>query len=146
MSKILYTDSAGKQFQKIYGQSHYALAGLVPVGLLSDSTSIPGKIADYGLALALPVHTHVGMSYGTCIPRHYLSFHNPCGIFVGFLTPFLSPLLASTVVSDYVPKLLQVPVRVGVLGMSSVMFLGLLKLNMTGPGVIGAVKHLWKRE
>ena len=39
--------------------------------------------------------------------------------------------------SDYVPRALQVPVRVGVLGLSGVMFLGLMKATLAGPGIGG---------
>lgn len=83
-------------------------------------------------------------------------------------------LLALAVVSDYVPRALQVPARVGVLGLTGVMFAGLLKVSLTGPGIggesggsnynsqdspcalhvsntrillhAGAIKELWKRE
>lgn len=41
------------------------------------------------------------------------------------------------VVSDYVPKMLQVPARVGVLGLSSIMCAGLLKASISGPGIGG---------
>jgi len=47
-------------------------------------------------------------------------------------------------VSDYIPKSLQFPVRAGVAGMTGVMFLGLLKTAMFGPGIGGAIKELWK--
>jgi hypothetical protein len=55
------------------------------------------------------------------------------------LTPFLSThlLSLSVVVADYVPKMMQVPARIGVLGLSSGMFLGLLKLSLGGPGIGG---------
>lgn len=113
MNKVLFADNAGRQFQKVYGQSHIALAGLVPVGLLTDGHSFPGKAADFGLALALPVHSHIGLNF---------------------------------VVADYVPKMLQVPARVGVLGMSTIMFLGLMKLNIMGPGLSSSIKQLWQKE
>ena len=41
------------------------------------------------------------------------------------------------VVADYVPRALQVPARVGVVGLSGVMFMGLLKLSLMGPGIGG---------
>jgi hypothetical protein len=51
------------------------------------------------------------------------------------LLPILFLYLA--VVADYVPKMLQVPARIGVLGLSSAMFLGLMKLSIAGPGIGG---------
>ena len=42
--------------------------------------------------------------------------------------------------------MLQVPARVGVLGMSTIMFLGLMKLNIMGPGLSSSIKQLWQKE
>lgn len=156
MNKVLFADNAGKKFQKVYGQSHIALAGLVPVGLLTDGHSFPGKAADFGLALALPVHSHIGLNFGTPVfhstlplsPRvshtHTSPFHRLPRSSPPFL-PYSSPFLL-TVVADYVPKMLQVPARVGVLGMSTIMFLGLMKLNIMGPGLSSSIKQLWQKE
>jgi hypothetical protein len=40
-------------------------------------------------------------------------------------------------VSDYIPKSAQFPVRAGVAGLTGVMFLGLLKTAVLGPGIGG---------
>ncbi len=53
------------------------------------------------------------------------------------ITPLHLVVPPPAVVSDYVPKALQVPTRVGVLATSTVMFLGLLKLTVMGPGIGG---------
>jgi len=39
--------------------------------------------------------------------------------------------------------MMQVPARVGVLGLSSVMFLGLLKASVMGPGIGGELASLY---
>jgi succinate dehydrogenase (ubiquinone) membrane anchor subunit len=111
MNAILFADSAGPKVQRLYQQSGYVLAGLVPATLLADSSSIPARVADVGLAVALPLHSHVALSY---------------------------------VVSDYVPKTFQLPVRAGVAGLTAVAFLGLMKTAVLGPGIGGAVKQLWR--
>ena len=111
MNAILFADSAGPKVQRLYQQSGYVLAGLVPATLLADSSSIPARVADVGLAVALPLHSHVALSY---------------------------------VVSDYVPKTFQLPVRAGVAGLTAVAFLGLMKAAVLGPGIGGAVKQLWR--
>jgi succinate dehydrogenase (ubiquinone) membrane anchor subunit len=111
MNAILFADSAGPKVQRLYQQSGYVLAGLVPATLLADSSSIPARVADVGLAVALPLHSHVALSY---------------------------------VVSDYVPKTFQLPVRAGVAGLTAVAFLGLVKTAVLGPGIGGAVKQLWR--
>ena len=113
MNAVLFADSAGPKVQRLYQQSHYVLAGLIPATLLCESTSIPAKVSDVGLALALPVHSHVALNY---------------------------------VVSDYVPKSFQLPVRAGVAGLTAVAFLGLMKTAVFGPGIGGAVKQLWGKK
>eukprot|EP00890_Picochlorum_soloecismus_P006566 jgi/Picsp_1/734/NSC_04223-R1_succinate dehydrogenase len=107
LSKILHADSAGPSVQKLYHQSHYVLAGLVPATLVSDKSSIFAKVSDVGLAAAIPLHSHIAMNY---------------------------------VVSDYVPRGVQFPVRAGVAGLSAVMFVGLLKTALIGPGIGVTVK------
>jgi hypothetical protein len=64
MNKLLFADSAGPRMQKLYGQSHYALAALVPASLVSPTDSIPAKLADVGLAAAIPFHSQVALNYG----------------------------------------------------------------------------------
>lgn len=51
--------------------------------------------------------------------------------------------LPQTVVTDYVPKALQLPARAGVIGLSAVTFIGLMKLSLTGDGIGGTVKKIW---
>ncbi|WPT10659.1 Succinate dehydrogenase [ubiquinone] cytochrome b small subunit [Picochlorum sp. SENEW3] len=110
MNSFLFADSAGPKVQRLYHQSHYVLAGLIPATLVSEKSSIPAKLSDIGLAAAIPVHSHIAMNY---------------------------------VVSDYIPKSAQFPVRAGVAGLTGVMFLGLLKTAILGPGIGGAIKELW---
>lgn len=113
INKILMADAAGPAWQKAYHTSSYALAGLLPAGLVSPEGGALAKVSDIGLAAAIPFHTHVGLSI---------------------------------VVADYVPRALQTPARVGVLGLTTVTFLGLLKLSLTGNGVTGTIKQLWKKQ
>ncbi|KAI3427435.1 hypothetical protein D9Q98_010350 [Chlorella vulgaris] len=113
MNKLLFADSAGPSFQKIYGTSHFALAALVPASLVSPPEGAIAKVADVGLAAALTVHNHIALNY---------------------------------VISDYVPRGIQVPVRAGVLGLSVLTAVGLTKLALGGPGIGGAVKELWKAK
>lgn len=64
MNKLLFADSAGPSFQKIYGTSHFALAALVPASLVSPPEGAIAKVADVGLAAALTVHNHIALNYG----------------------------------------------------------------------------------
>ncbi|KAL4425151.1 hypothetical protein ABPG77_008256 [Micractinium sp. CCAP 211/92] len=111
MNKLIFADSAGSAWQKLYNNSHFALAALLPASLVSPQDGAIAKVADVGLAAAITVHNHVALNY---------------------------------VISDYVPRGIQVPVRVGVVGLSALTALGLTKLALAGPGIGGAVKELWK--
>ena len=117
------------------------LAALLPATLVSPSDSIPAKIADVGIAAVVPFHAHVGMSIGTLrsversgfsyIPSFRRFFH---------LKPHRSHFIFSVVIADYVPKMMQVPARIGLLGVTGTMFLGLMKLSIMGPGIGGELK------
>ncbi|KAI8464862.1 MAG: hypothetical protein J3K34DRAFT_438990 [Monoraphidium minutum] len=48
-------------------------------------------------------------------------------------------------VTDYVPTRFRAPVRVAVLGASVVAYLGIMKLNLSGPGLTETVKTLWRK-
>lgn len=67
-----------------------------------------------------------------------------------FLTGIISSsshdYILHAVVSDYVPKSIQFPARVGVAGMTAVMFLGLLKTATVGSGIGGSIKELWRKK
>ena len=60
--------------------------------------------------------------------------------------PLHSYVALRYVVSDYVPKSLQLPVRAGVAGLTAVAFLGLMKTAVAGPGIGVAIKQLWGRK
>ncbi len=61
---MLFSESAGPSVHKLYNQSHYALAGLIPATLVSEDRGLFAKVSDLGLALALPVHSHLALNYG----------------------------------------------------------------------------------
>lgn len=63
-SRVVHADSAGPRFQKVYNQSHVVLAALLPAALVSPQGSIPQKVSDLGLALAIPLHSHVALNFG----------------------------------------------------------------------------------
>lgn len=150
MNKLLFSDAAGPQIQKLYGNSHYALAALVPASLVSPSDGMLAKVADLGLAVAIPLHSHVALGYGKVfilVVMYAASFTVCIWVRVRWRStePSCSPGFAKSsiahllfaVVADYVPRGLQVPARFGVVGLTGVMGLGLLKLSLMGPGIGG---------
>ena len=90
-----------------------ALLGLTPVALAVGQPLQFG--VDMALALALPIHGHIGMNL---------------------------------VITDYAKKVVGKggigPSRMALAGVTGVTILGLLKLNLTGPGITETVKSFWR--
>ena len=97
---------------RMYHYVNLGLLGLTPVSLVSPAPM--QFVMDMALAIALPLHGHIGMNY---------------------------------VLTDYVPKFIgkaaRGPARIIMFGITGGTTAGLLKLNLTGPGIIGTVKALW---
>lgn len=69
-----------------------------------------------------------------------------CDLGLGVILPFHSHVAMNAVVSDYIPYAYRMPVRYGLLGASGITALGLLKLNLFGPGLTDTVRSLWRHE
>ena len=67
----------------------------------------------------------------------------PVDTFLGIVMPLHAHVGLNHVVTDYVPKAMRSLARAGVLGMTVVTVLGLLKLNLDGPGLSHSVLSLW---
>uniref|UniRef100_A0A7S0UJ94 Succinate dehydrogenase [ubiquinone] cytochrome b small subunit n=1 Tax=Polytomella parva TaxID=51329 RepID=A0A7S0UJ94_9CHLO len=64
---------------------------------------------------------------------------------LGIAIPIHSHVALNACVSDYIPSAARGAVRGGVLGVTAVTFLGLLKLNVFGAGITQSVKGLWNK-
>ena len=53
MNKLIFADSAGPAFQRIYNNSHFALAALLPASLVSPQVRVLGAAGVCGGGLAL---------------------------------------------------------------------------------------------
>ena len=62
----------------------------------------------------------------------------------GVLFPIHSHIAMNYVISDYVPKASRSLVRAGLLGATIVAAAGILKLNISGPGLTDVIKSLWR--
>jgi succinate dehydrogenase (ubiquinone) membrane anchor subunit len=113
LNKVLRADAAGPTFQRVYENSHIALAGLTPAAFLTSEGTLPRKAVDVGLGIAIPLHSHIALN---------------------------------AVISDYVPNSVRGLTRWGTLGLTGVAIVGLLKLNLAGPGLSATVKELWKAD
>lgn len=68
----------------------------------------------------------------------------PIDVTLGLLFPFHAHVAMNYVISDYVPKGSRPLARGLLLAASLVGTAGLLKLNLTGPGLTSTIKALWK--
>jgi succinate dehydrogenase (ubiquinone) membrane anchor subunit len=98
----------------LHHKINLALLGLAPVAFVLSPSAMNMPI-DLALGIALPVHGHIGMNM---------------------------------VVTDYAKKVVGKggvgPARVALAGFTGVTLLGLLKLNLTGPGITETVKSVWR--
>jgi succinate dehydrogenase (ubiquinone) membrane anchor subunit len=67
----------------------------------------------------------------------------PIDLALGVLFPIHSHIALNYVISDYVPKALRTTARVGLFGATVVTLMGMLKLNLGGPGLTKSLTSLW---
>ncbi|KAH7462958.1 hypothetical protein KRP22_001569 [Phytophthora ramorum] len=70
----------------------------------------------------------------------------PVDLALGVILPVHAHIGMNNVISDYVPKNVRTLVRLGWLGATSLMFLGLLRVNLEGPGITEVVKTVWRES
>jgi len=94
---------------RVYHKTHYAVLALVPIALAAHPSALSMPV-DVALAIALPLHAHIGMNW---------------------------------IFTDYVPGSPSGAARIALLTASTLAALGLLKLSVSGPGIVGTVKEMW---
>jgi succinate dehydrogenase (ubiquinone) membrane anchor subunit len=72
--------------------------------------------------------------------------NKPIDLALGVLFPLHSHIGVNYIISDYVPKAMRSVARGGLLGVTIITTAGLLKLNISGPGMTETVKSLWRKE
>eukprot|EP00611_Tribonema_gayanum_P019734 TRINITY_DN3476_c0_g1_i1.p2 TRINITY_DN3476_c0_g1~~TRINITY_DN3476_c0_g1_i1.p2 ORF type:complete len:106 (-),score=27.74 TRINITY_DN3476_c0_g1_i1:310-627(-) len=89
---------------------------------------------NYGLLAALPVLLVAPTPVRT-----------PVELLLAVAFPLHAHVSMNYVISDYVPRFAQQPARIAMLGVTAVASLGLIKLSLTGPGLVSTVGALWKK-
>lgn len=73
----------------------------------------------------------------------------PIDLFLSVAFPLHAHIGMNAVISDYAKKFFGKsavhPARLGMLGVTTVTTLGLLKLTVAGPGLIATIKSLWSK-
>jgi len=73
-------------------------------------------------------------------------FIKPVDVALGVALPLHSHITCNMVISDYVPPAARGIARGGMAGLTAVAVLGLLKVNLMGPGITSVVRQLWKKD
>mmetsp|Transcript_16970 Transcript_16970/g.35454 ORF Transcript_16970/g.35454 Transcript_16970/m.35454 type:complete len:139 (-) Transcript_16970:166-582(-) len=107
---------SGKLATQGYHYTSMALIPLTPLAFVLSPSSYCLPV-DLALGVVIPLHAHIGMNY---------------------------------VMTDYVKKFVGKaavgPSRYIMLGATGITMAGLLKLNLSGPGVTESVKSLWRKK
>jgi succinate dehydrogenase (ubiquinone) membrane anchor subunit len=69
----------------------------------------------------------------------------PIDLALGFIIPFHAHIGLNYVISDYVPKASRSIARGATAVGLVIITLGLLKLNISGPGITDTIKELWRK-
>ncbi|CEG39294.1 protein [Plasmopara halstedii] len=70
----------------------------------------------------------------------------PVDMAMGVMLPVHAHIGMNNVISDYVPQSMRTLARLGWLGATSLMFVGLLRVNLEGPGITEVVKTIWRES
>ena len=94
------------------------------------------------------VHHAGNLAMAGLVPAAYFTpqgsqLQKPVDLALGVVGPVHSHIAMNMVLSDYCPPALRGVARAGLLGMTGVALVGLLKLNVEGPGITGALRQLW---
>ena len=68
----------------------------------------------------------------------------PFDLLLGALFPLHSHVALNYIISDYVPKASRPAARGLILAASIIAAAGILKINLTGPGLTETIKSLWR--
>ncbi|RLN61373.1 hypothetical protein BBJ28_00012053 [Nothophytophthora sp. Chile5] len=103
------------------------------VGIAADNATFSTKLQRFssmGLMALLPVAFVLSPS----------PLAMPVDLALGAILPIHAHIGMNNVISDYVPKRMRTLARVSWLGVTAVMFLGLLRVNIEGPGLTECIK------
>lgn len=105
--------------------------------LAADNAEFTVKVhhlTSYGLAVLTPAALILSPSM----------LNVPVDLALGCLIPIHSHIGMNGVISDYIPKPMQGSVRLVWMGITSIVFFGILRLNIQGPGFTESIKSIWR--
>eukprot|EP00316_Scyphosphaera_apsteinii_P022089 CAMPEP_0119311206 /NCGR_PEP_ID=MMETSP1333-20130426/21971_1 /TAXON_ID=418940 /ORGANISM="Scyphosphaera apsteinii, Strain RCC1455" /LENGTH=155 /DNA_ID=CAMNT_0007315533 /DNA_START=11 /DNA_END=478 /DNA_ORIENTATION=+ len=114
---MLFKSDHSSAGMHIYHKLNFALIGLGPAALVLSPSALNYPV-DIALGIIIPLHSHIG---------------------------------GNDVITDYAHKITKAKafensLRIGLFGVTVVTFVGLLKLNLQGPGVTETLKSFWRSK
>lgn len=134
-TSLLVRSAAGFHSAGSVSKAQAAATGSV---VEADSSASLNKLYHHsGLALAILTPAAFALSPSV--------INMPIDIILGIVFPLHSHVGLNYIVSDYVPKAQRSLARYALLAATVVTCLGLLKLNIQGPGLTESIKSLWRK-
>ncbi|GAB9463560.1 Sdh4, succinate dehydrogenase subunit 4 [Globisporangium polare] len=113
-------------------------------------SGLAGVIEADNATFTTKVYHYSSMALLGLTPVAFVLSPSPIALPVDFALGVLFPLHAhigmNNVISDYVPKETKTLARLAWLGVTGVMLLGLLRVNIEGPGVTETIKTIWRES
>ncbi|OQR89964.1 hypothetical protein THRCLA_09495 [Thraustotheca clavata] len=100
----------------------------------NKTTMLVGKVAAVGILGLIPVALALSPS----------ALNTPVDYALGVLIPVHAHVSMNAVLSDYIPKMHQLPFRLSALAGTTAFFLGLLVVNVNGVGITESIKTIWR--
>ena len=103
-----------------------------------------GRFAISRIPATLARHVKSARSSSTSAGEGFLNADNSKSVTKFVLFPVHSQIALNYVITDYVPKAARAMARNVLLGSTVIAAAGILKLNLTGPGLTETIKALWR--
>lgn len=95
------------------------------------------ELSNYALAAAVPAAVFAGTDS---------ALQKAADWTLSLAVPLHMQITTNALVTDYVPTRFRGPVRGAILGASLITYLGIMKVNLAGPGLTETVKTLWRKQ
>jgi succinate dehydrogenase (ubiquinone) membrane anchor subunit len=148
LTSPLSSADTGKLGTKFFHLSGYTLVGLFPFAMVWGNSMVTVP-CDLALGILMPIHGHVGLNYivSDYIPpaargerASQATLH-----FLNDVLPYNSyPAEQQHYLTLFARFMYLGATRAGLVAATAVTILGLLKLNIQGPGLTGSLKQMWK--
>lgn len=115
-----------------------------------EVTGLAGIVEADNHALSVKLQHLTSVSLMGAVPLAFVLSPSPLvlpvDLALGLILPVHAHIGMNNVISDYVPKNVRTFARLGWLGATSLMLLGLLRVNLEGPGITEVVKTVWRES